>query len=399
LSQGTTSSCHRVGSWQLNEANFKNFHNIPEKINDRELMIQGKWPNNACHYCKKVEDAGGLSERTAFVNNMNCVPPEFDNNPTPLQVTPRILEVYFSNLCNQSCVYCNPLFSSAIADEIEKFGPISNRYLLDGNWKNNEEYPKMKKLLWEWMSENSTHLHDFRVLGGEPLFQDEFNECLDFFEKTNNPQLNWTIYSNLKHNTNSLEKKMLRIVDLLRNKKIKSFEIACSIDCWDEEAEYSRHGMNLKNWENNFNLLLSIPEIDVAIHSTLSPITLPSAWKLTQKINEWSKIKFIKQGWNTIADPPFLDPSIFGHYMTNYLEKLISSVGPKTSTTYLEGFKKQIELSQVNVEMMEELRNYLDELDIRRKQNWRKIYPWMDSIFSKEIGQATNLSKINIEDQ
>ena len=392
LADEQTSSCHRVGGFDMKGLEFKDFHNHPGKIKDRELMIKGEWPNNACHYCKRIEDAGGISERTGYINSSDLVPLEFDTADSgeyPTHVTPRILEIYFNNVCNQSCVYCNPMFSSVIAQEIKKFGPISNRYNLDGTWKENANYTRLKGELWKWMHENSMHLYDFHILGGEPMFQPEFNECLDFFEATSNPKLNWKIFSNLKHNTEQLKKKLERIVTLVRTNKLRRFEVVCSIDCWDKEAEYARNGMDLTNWEENFNLLLSYPEISISVHSTLTPITLPTAWKLAEKVIEWRKIKPIDHGWNTIADPQFLDPSVFGHYLTEYMNKLLVSVGDQRPS-YLDGFAIQISSAKIKPKLMLELRDYLDELDRRRDQNWRAIYPWMDAIFIKELDTKNN---------
>jgi len=392
LSQGQTNSCHRVNGGRLNETNFKNFHNLPEKIKDRKLMLEGKWPDNECNYCRRIEDAGGISERSGYINDLQMVPSELETDPTATSVTPRILEIYFSNMCNQSCVYCSPMFSSVIEQEIRKFGPISNRYFLDGNWSPHVLYNQWKQEFWEWMHDNSTHLYDFQVLGGEPLFQKEFDECLQFFETHTNPNLNWKMFSNLKHNTDQFKIKIHKIAQLIKDKKIRRVEIVCSIDCWGEEQEYARNGMTLKNWEDNFNVLLGIPEINISIQSTLSSITMPTAYKLVDKVVEWNKQKTIHQGWNVVANPPFLDPSIFGPYLSKFGEALLSSAESLKrphfpNISYLEGFIVQIKNSKINIKMLSELRNYLDELDRRRNQNWRLIYPWMDEIFSSELGR------------
>lgn len=391
LSQGQTNSCHRVMGGKLDETNFKNFHNLPEKIRDRELMLKGEWPNNDCNYCKRTEDAGGVSERSGYINTLDMVPPELETNPTATHVTPRILEIYFSNICNQSCVYCSPMFSSVIEQEIKKYGPLSKRYFLDGNWSTNPLYDQWKGEFWEWMHEHSTYLYDFQVLGGEPMFQPEFEECLDFFETHNNPDLNWKMFSNLKHNTSQFKIKINKIASLVKRKKINSFQIVASIDCWGDEQEYARNGMLLSNWEDNFNYLLTIPEISIFIQSTISPITLPTAHVLVDKVVEWNKTKQIHQGWNVVANPPFLDPSVFGHYLTDYVDKLLNSAQILKrphfpNIDYLDGMGLQIKSAPVNIEMMTELRDYLDALDIRRNQNWRSIYPWMDDIFIKELG-------------
>jgi len=391
LSHGQTNSCHRVNGGHLDEYNFKNFHNLPEKIRDRKLMLEGKWPDNECNYCKRIEDAGGISERTGYINDLDMVSPELYDDPTATHVTPRILEIYFSNLCNQACVYCSPMFSSVIEHEIKKYGPISNRYFMDGKWSENPLYNTWKVQFWEWMHENSKHLYDFQVLGGEPMFQPEFEECLDFFDTHDNPNMNWKMFSNLKHDTAKFKKKIDRIASLIQRKKIKSMQIVCSIDCWGDEQEYARHGMSLKNWEDNFNYLLQVPEINIFIQATISPITMPTAYQLVDKVIEWNKQKQIHMGWNVVANPPFLDPSVFGHYLTEYVDKLLASaqhlkIPHFPDISYLDGFGVQIKTAPINKEMITELRNYLDELDKRRNQNWRSIYPWMDEIMIKEIG-------------
>jgi len=391
LSQGQTNSCHRVGGGHLDAWNFKNFHNLPEKIRDRKLMLEGKWPDNECNYCKRIEDAGGLSERNGYINTLDMVPPELDTDPTAVEVTPRILEIYFSNLCNQSCVYCSPMFSSVIENELRKHGPLSKRYFLDGTWEQNPLYEQWKREFWEWMHENSTHLYDFQVLGGEPMFQPEFQECLDFFEETENPNLNWKMFSNLKHDHEQFKVKINKMASLIQRKKMKRIEIVASIDCWGDEQEYARNGMSLANWEKNFNYLLEVPEISIFIQSTISPITAPTAYQLVDKVIEWNKKKQIHQGWNVVANPPFLDPSVFGHYLTDYMDKLAESAQSLKrphfpDISYLDGFVTQIKSAPVNLEMMRELRDYLDGLDARRNQNWRSIYPWMDEIMTKELG-------------
>jgi hypothetical protein len=118
---------------------------------------------------------------------------------------------------------------------------------------------------------------------------------------------------------------------------------------------------------------------------------LPTAYKLVDKIVKWNERKPVHQGWNVVANPPFLDPSVFGHYMTEYVDKLVASAEKLKrqhfpDISYLEGFGVQIKNAPVNTEMMRELRDYLDVLDKRRNQNWRSIYPWMNEIFIKELG-------------
>lgn len=388
LSKGTTSSCHRCNSWDLKDINFEDFHNHPGKVSDREKMLEGQWPGNGCEYCKRIEDAGGKSERTAYINDADCCPPELKDNPFATEVTPRILEVYFTNLCNQACVYCNPLFSSVIEQEIKKYGPLESEYDLDGSFKPVDNYAEMKDKFWSWMNVNSKKLFEFQVLGGEPLYQPEFTECLSFLEERSHPRLTWKIFSNLKHPTTTFIKTIQKLDKLVDDGKLKSIEIVCSIDCWGKEAEFARYGMSLENWQDNFTVLLQSKNIKISVQATLSSVTLPTAYVLVDKLIEWSKIKYINYGANIVASPTFMDPAIFGSDLKPFIDKLNDSLVKsswKDASAYIAGFGNMIVSTEPDLEKLQRLKNYLNRLDQRRGQSWRSVYPWMEKSFDKFI--------------
>lgn len=395
---GSSSSCHRCKGWDVSE-NMQDFHNHPGKIKDRENMLEGKWPGNGCEYCKKVEDAGGQSERTSFINDLHLSPKELIDNPTATSVTPRIIEIYFNNLCNQKCVYCSPFFSSSIENEIEKFGPLETEYDLDG-FKSRDDYHKLKADFWIWMEKNSKELYQFQILGGEPMYQPEFMECLEYLENREHPKLNWKIFSNLKHNPIKFKEKIDRITKLIEYKKIKSFEIVCSQDSWGPQAEYARFGMDLVEWEENFNTLLYSPSVLISIHSTITPLTLPTMAEFYRRIFEWKKIKNINFGWNTVANPIFMNPEIIGHYTQPFFDELLSVIPDNEHRKeYLEGFKTQIVSHPVDPQRLKRLSDYLDRIDIRRDTNWRLLHPWLVDVCNKEITddiQGVDLSNIRV---
>jgi organic radical activating enzyme len=394
LSVGTSSSCHRCKGWDVTN-HMQDFHNHPGKLGDREKMLEGLWPGNGCEYCKKIEDAGGKSERNGYINDLLLSPPELVLNPKEIRVTPRILEVYFTNVCNQKCVYCSPFFSSLFQQEIEKYGPIENEYDLMG-FKARDDYDKLKADFWIWMENNSTELYQFQILGGEPMYQPEFEECLDYFERKEHPKTNWKIFSNLKHTPSKFKEKIQRINKLIESKKLKSFEIVCSQDSWGPQAEFSRFGMDLKEWEQNFNTLMESPFVGISIHSTISPTTLPTMAEFYRKIMDWNKIRQVNFGWNTIANPTFMSPEILGHYATDFFDELLSVI-PDTDhrKIYLEGFKTQVTTHDVDPYRLKKLYDYLEKIDVRRNTDWKSLYPWLVEICNKEITEdipSTDLS-------
>jgi hypothetical protein len=186
-------------------------------------------------------------------------PPELDQDPTAIHVTPRILEVYFDNTCNLKCLYCSPHFSSLWDAENIKFGDAA--FLKDANMEHN------KKKLFEWLKINGHNLSVFNILGGEPFYQEELEQCLTLFEQHPAPELKLQIFTNLNIKLSRLQKIIDRIKQLIDNNCIREFEITASLDCWGTPQEYVRFPLDLQQWETNFEYLLDQPWINLIINS------------------------------------------------------------------------------------------------------------------------------------
>ena len=133
LGQGTTSSCHRTDQSKIDPNNFASFHNHPDKLAARKLMLNGEWPQAGCQYCEKIENAGGMSDRQYQLHeskNMEHIPKELFDNPTAIEVVPTILEIYFNNTCKLKCTYCGPEYSNLWADELKRFDGIIYQIIL-----------------------------------------------------------------------------------------------------------------------------------------------------------------------------------------------------------------------------------------------------------------------------
>jgi len=152
LHSGTTNSCHRVGLNDIDPDNFAQFHNTPKKLSDRQLMLAGKWPTGGCEYCEKIETAGGSSDRMFHLTIPNMSPPELDADATAVAVTPRIVEVYFDNTCNMSCIYCWDGFSSQIQQENIRFGRFEkDGMVIENRSKRHPDVAGMTEKFWHWL--------------------------------------------------------------------------------------------------------------------------------------------------------------------------------------------------------------------------------------------------------
>lgn len=391
LFKGGTSSCHRAGASELDALNFKNFHNTDKKKFGRSLMMDGKWPEDGCEYCKGIEQLGGTSDRMLHNGIPNQIPHELKTNVDSVSVTPTILEIYFNNVCNLSCIYCVPESSSKINAENKKFGEFNKNGVKLNFVEQNPNYDSMLGQFWEWMEENSKHLERFMVLGGEPLYQTEFYKCLEYFDKNPHPNLELSIITNLMVDKDKLQDCVDKFKKLLTQRKIKRVDITCSIDCWGDDQEYVRYGINLKQWEENFELLLENKWITININQIMSILTIKTAPMLFEKLKVWRTKHPIGHYFSEIASRVSymklntLGGEVFKQDFEAMLKLMdMDDANTEISKQYMSGILSTVNNSQPNVEEIKKLVTFLDEIDRRRNLNWKETFPWLE----KEINNV-----------
>lgn len=386
LWSGTTNSCHRVDGGLLPEK-YSDFHNTPNKIEDRKKMLSGVWPDNGCLYCKKIEEAGGVSDRQEAnswkFDDFN--PPELYKDKNAVVLTPRYLEVYFNNVCNLSCIYCFSENSSIWEIEDRKYGTIKSLNSpepssVEDNKNKQILYEKRVKQHWEWLEENIKYISHYSILGGEPFFQPEFEKNIDFFLNNPNENLNFSIFSNLKVSADRMRKILDKVNRSIETKSIRSFKIYCSLDCWGEEQEYTRTGLNIDSWEKNFNIILNeYPKIKLDIHSTVISLGIKTLPDLCEKVAEWNEVREVKHSLSIVDGKKCMHPGIWPNEIfeadwNNAIEKS-KSLSTKNNIISL---MKVSSNQQVDVNLQEELKNVLTDLDIRRNTNWQKTFKWLN---------------------
>lgn len=399
LNNGTTASCHRVGFHPVDIENFDNFHNTPEKITQRETMLNGDWPqplaymndDEGCRYCEKIEAAGGMSDRQYHLQIPNLSPKELESNPVATSVTPTIVEVFLSNTCNLSCSYCGPQSSSVIEQENIKHGEFSKNGLTIPIYHVDRELNKVYiEKFFSWLDKNSNELRRLQLLGGEPLYQKEFYRCLDFFETHPNKNLELNVISNLMIDEVKFQQLIGRLKTMVASRLIARFDITVSIDCWGADQEYARYGLDLSTIEKNIELILKEKWIYFTVNSTLTPLTIKTFPDLIQKINKWRESRKVNHHFQTVFKPAHHNPDIFGgNFWINDINRALSLV-PDTSEhkntyDYLLGIKQQLQSTCENPEKIVQFFTHLDELDRRRNTNWRSVFPWLEKEYKKYV--------------
>jgi organic radical activating enzyme len=385
LFNAVTNSCHRVNPDRVTADTFANFHNTAKKLADRQLMLDGQWPTGGCEYCKNIEDAGGHSDRMMHLEIPDLTPPELETDISAVSVTPRILEVYFDNLCNMSCLYCTNTSSSRIDYENRLHGVFDRHgVVIKNDDEQSNQQQALGEALWTWMQDHAHTLARFHVLGGEPFYQDQFDRCLDFFDRNPCPDLELNVVSNLMISSTRLEHIIGTIKKLMAQRKLKRFDLTCSIDSFGREQEYVRYGLDLEQWKKNFEYVVSQRWIYLNFNQVLSVLTLKQVPDLLYYIDQQRQHRKIHHHFGTpVMTHDFLHPDIFGQgYFDPVFDEILKAMPDTTeqeqsARNYMLGIQGQINSKSRDQDAINRLGVYLDEIDRRRGLDWRQTFPWL----------------------
>ena len=383
---GQTSSCHRAGHGVITVDTFDQFHNTPNKIADRKIMLEGQWPDGGCEYCKNIEDSGGYSDRQLHLTIPDQSPLELEHDLSAVNITPQIVEIYFDNVCNMSCLYCWDGFSSKLQQENIRFGRFEAQGVVIDNWANKvDDIDALTDKFWQWMVEYGTKIRCLHILGGEPFYQKQFEVCLDFFETHPCRDLELTVVSNLMVPDQKFQSLIQRLRNLVSRRHLARFDLTASIDCFGPEQEYVRYGLNIEQWKRNFEYACEQKWITLKINQTLSGLTIKNIPALLSYINTLRDNRDIGHYFGTtVMTHEFLHPEIFG---TGFFDKDFDNILKCMPTdletqivarNYMQGIQKQINSNPRDQKKINQLAVFLDEIDRRRNLNWREVFPWLE---------------------
>ena len=385
LNRGLTSSCHRVNPVSLDPNNFANFHNLPKKIADRELMLKGEWPTGGCEYCQKIEVAGGHSDRQHNNNIGGYVPKELKDDPTATHVTPRIVEIFAQNTCNFKCIYCAEDLSSQIQTENKKFG-YNNRVHRIPVVNKDQNVDYFEKFLL-WLEENIQDLARLHLLGGETFIQHDLMEkVFEVIERKPNPNLQLNIFSNFNAPKKYWYDYTSRIKDYCRAGNIGRFDLTCSLDCWGAEAEYVRSGLDLTLLEEYLAWAAEQSEdwLYLNVNQTVSSMTIKTMPQLIEKIKQYSQHRHIGHYFMFVDGYKFQHPDIFDYSLwADDFNRIFATmrnvtIEDKEAILRMSGLQRRLQNTcKQDLSQITKLHEYLNELDRRRGTDWRSLFPYL----------------------
>jgi pyruvate-formate lyase-activating enzyme len=400
LNQLSTASCHRVNPVPLDLENFENFHNLPKKLQDRRLMLQGKWPTGGCEYCRDIEAAGGHSDRLHNLEIRDLTPPELESDQTAVEVTPRIVEIFAQNTCNFSCVYCNAHLSSQIESENRKYGDFNQNGVRLPVMSVPTPAQQVFDRFMQWLAKNIGSLRRLHLLGGETFLQhDLMHGVLSILENNPSPDLELCIFSNMNAPDRIWQKYTQQIKSLQHQGHIKVFDLTASIDCWGDAAEYTRQGLSLDKFEKNFAWAADQDPawLRLNVNQTVTAMTIKTMPELIDKITKYSNNRHIGHYFQFYTGPQmFQHPKTFAYDFWRDDFARIYAAMPRRTVEQQEAIPRMQGLEQLlkqhrqhDWQAIAQLHTLLDELDRRRQTNWRDVFPYLN--ISPEVNNDQSL--------
>ena len=231
------------------------------------------------------------------------------------------------------------------------------------------------------------------------------------------PWLELNINSNLGTKTALVERLSDSVKSLCDDKKLESFKLFTSLDCWGERAEYIRTGLDLELWEKNFHTYLTRTDSPITFMVTFNILAVTSFKQLLEKFLEWRK----QYGWyewktedkhRVRFDTPYLKEPLqydmnilpkeeympYMHESLQFIKDNIDDTRPDAFTTIeYEKFKRVVDyMAETHyteerlIEGRRDFYNWFNELDDRRDTDLLTVYPEMLDFY--RLCQQVNLT-------
>ena len=336
---------HRI--YADNEKNIYNIKNMSitewmnsQPMRDIRTSMFGDKELSICYKCQQEQNTSGTSRRhrsntKSVIFTKQNFDESFEQSPHKeffqrsiadngvLNTYPIDMHIDLGNYCNLACKMCNPLASSKIANQYQKWG-------LDLISTKNNMSNDTGKLLIDWTRDNDVwttvceeiatfkNLNNIHFMGGEPMLAKRFTEFCDFMIKRNKIDFGMSFVTN----------GTIINYDLLeRLKKFKGrIGIEISIETCTAHNDYIRQGTDTEEVLKNINTIRKIcedQEWDLTIRPAVSILSVGYYHTLLQYCLD-NKL-LIKSLW--VDFPVYMD---------------VKNLSKEISNQYIETYKKFI---------------------------------------------------------
>lgn len=355
-------TCPRNDYQKLTDLNFYNHEDILAQRKELRDNIQ----HSKCWRCWESENQGSKSYRQVL--GTDTAPHNVDQT---LIKAPKILEIKFSNLCNQRCIFC----SSNCSSLWEAIDPVPEEKLgiLRG--------PEVAKAILEFADRNYKDIKTFQMFGGEPVLVKEFDQIFDLVlrKPISDGYKTLSFSTNMYFNDNyrkNFEDKIERVLDLGHNLYFRF-----SIDALRERGEYLRENLVWDVMEKNLDSFMN----KFHNHPNIGRMRCNIALNITNIVYLEEMMHFIHQkGWTNV-EPHYnyvAKPEHF--YVQSYGYRLNAAIDMIKQQNFYEHNKYKTHVLDLLGSMshrppvweeIDSAKMWLDKYDARTGKNFLELFP------------------------
>lgn len=272
-------------------------------------------------------------------------------------------DIKISNLCNYSCVMCNPYDSSIIFTKWKK--EQQNLFVREEIGKKKNYFEEIKKknkrkyshsILLEILKHPIKHL---KFLGGEPLLEKKLLTILSNIDENKKKNISLHFVSNGSIDITKIIKKY--------NLNFKSVSASISLEGIEEMQEWARKGSIWQNVKKNI-LLAKKNNVQVSIHHT---IQLSTIFRLNNLLN-WCSKENLPTTFSYLYNPSYLS-------IENLSDKLKKNIIDNLSTNKLNLTKGINSYYYENETSVENLITFLlEKFENKNKNQIDKFYKFIE---------------------
>lgn len=350
---GNVKNCIRSSSaiGNIQESPIEEIVNGVRNVQTKTDMLASK-TEARCQPCYNLEQEKNkfdiISDRVFYLRELKTVPLDLYSQPTEFDL--HTVDVRWTNLCNFSCVYCGPEFSSKWESEL---GTVIAR-------PDDEKKEKFKNYIFE----HAAQLKHVYLAGGEPLLMKENLEFLQLL-KEKNPDVN------LRINTN-LSKVDTGIFDLVC--EFKNVHWIVSVETVEQEYEYIRYG---GTWTDFVDNLHTINQLGHKISFNMLHFLL-NYKSIFTCVDYLKSLGFHNNSFiiGALLTPEYLNiRHLPDHTLTDLKKQLTDKINEQPGFLLENGYRNM--LQYVNVPIIKSLQNSFEQLkllDAKRNLDSSRIF-------------------------
>jgi organic radical activating enzyme len=352
---------------EVQRLQHKYFDNNRETVKARQDLASGV-QTSRCNDCWRQENKNSVSWRQHKNLGAN------ENLVT--------INLQLSNLCNQTCFYCSPDYSTSIvslgqwlhSDSVAVYSIIPRKNYSSITIQHIADFIKD-------LPENIRAI-DFGITGGEPFIVENFeDDVITLARAFLDKNVENTISIGISTNGNTKSSNILKFYNNIKESGLKDrikITVILSIENLEERAEYVRDGLNWITFVENFKIHHSMAD-KTNIRMTFNAFTIVKIVDFIKYFGNYN-VNFLYN----YTHQQFFRPEILDQRFNSELISLDNYIRQANIDHKFEGnFHKNLQGILLNdVNNAEKFRHAITQLDLIKKRNWRTVFPeyinWFD---------------------